>query len=539
METHLQEDEHYDIVIVGGGVYGAAFCLLAANNGYKVALYEKNDFASGASLYSLKIIHGGIRYLQSLNLKRTLKSIAARNRFVTWFSHGVKPIKCVLPLKWLSAKNPLMVFAGFTFYSLLSRFSGAVGAAYSGAGLMSGAAKVSSLITYSDTPALGYWHDAQAQNPERMVIDMITTAQARGAKVHSYAEVKSVEKLEAGGLKVGVQPVNGEQKSVQARMVVDCSSGWNSFGSQFPQLETVYVRAINLVVEGDFGDIATTITSPIEPSRMLFICPWQGKTLLGTWYWPMSQSQQPLSLELGELRGMLDEINQFSDTKISFDHVTSVHLGLLPLGPHADPSKDLGNGLAAETFCVESPNTKNLFRLEGIKFTTAVADSMAVFSDLIASSGLTLKARQFSENEINSTVADISVFSEKMVARYSWVEPLTLQRLIRLYGAQAEQILLLADKDSSLNMGIEGIAHSLVAELVHVMKNEMAEHAVDVLVRRVGVGVLAQPSSETVSQVVEFMAQQKGWSSQRKELETSLVQQEFSRFNLTEVVVNE
>ena len=56
METHLQEDEHYDIVIVGGGVYGAAFCLLAANNGYKVALYEKNDFASGASLY-LSLIH--------------------------------------------------------------------------------------------------------------------------------------------------------------------------------------------------------------------------------------------------------------------------------------------------------------------------------------------------------------------------------------------------------------------------------------------------------------------------------------------------
>ena len=110
----------YDLIIIGGGISGATLVWEAAHRELKVIMLEKADFASGTSANSMKTIHGGIRYLQSMNFKRTLDASRERNNFLRIAPHLVHPFACQIPTSLSLTKNPLVIACAIVLYNGLT-----------------------------------------------------------------------------------------------------------------------------------------------------------------------------------------------------------------------------------------------------------------------------------------------------------------------------------------------------------------------------------------------------------------------------------
>src|SRR6187397_2423730 len=105
-DTERLAADTFDVAVIGGGIHGAWIALRAQQAGLRVALIEKNDFGAATSANSLKILHGGLRYLQHLDFKRMRSSIAARREFGRRAPHLVQPLPCLMPLRRVGLRSP-------------------------------------------------------------------------------------------------------------------------------------------------------------------------------------------------------------------------------------------------------------------------------------------------------------------------------------------------------------------------------------------------------------------------------------------------
>ena len=115
------EREQYDVVIIGGGIYGAMLMLESVRRGLKVLVLERGDFGSGTSFNNLRIVHGGLRYLQSLHLSRFRESVAERRWFLETFPDLVHPLPCLMPLYGGLQRNRPLLAAALAVNDRLSR----------------------------------------------------------------------------------------------------------------------------------------------------------------------------------------------------------------------------------------------------------------------------------------------------------------------------------------------------------------------------------------------------------------------------------
>ena len=163
-------DEKYDLIIIGGGVYGSALCWEASHRGIKTLLVEQDDYASGASSNSLKTIHGGLRSLQSLNLKAVIKGMRERSVLMQISPNYITSLSCVLPTTRKLKKSRLAVGAGLILYNLLYVISRKIygwdtkisRSRLFGADELK--SRTNNLFKYSQITGGALWYDAQVQN---------------------------------------------------------------------------------------------------------------------------------------------------------------------------------------------------------------------------------------------------------------------------------------------------------------------------------------------------------------------------------------
>ena len=114
------EAEIFDVLVVGGGIQGATIAWAAARRGLRTAVIDASDWGSGASANSLKIIHGGLRYLQHANLVRMRESIRARRRILQLAPDTVVPLACIMPGRGWGLRHPAALFAALAANAVLS-----------------------------------------------------------------------------------------------------------------------------------------------------------------------------------------------------------------------------------------------------------------------------------------------------------------------------------------------------------------------------------------------------------------------------------
>jgi glycerol-3-phosphate dehydrogenase len=378
----------FDVLVVGGGVYGACIARLAAQSGWSVALIERDDFGGGVSHNSLKIVHGGFRYLQHFDLPRIRESVAAQRAWLRAAPHLVRPIRCVIPAYGYGTRGPFAFAAGVcAFQALTSGRNRGLAAAsrLPTPGLLSRGTLLASYpeVTRADVTGGAYWYDAQMLDANRLTLECILDASDHGAIVVNHVEAIALRAAEAGveGV-IARDGLSGRELDVRARVTVNASG---------PAVERllatgpkalrhdrglVWTRNVNVVTRRVFetadavgvGSQRASDAAVGRSKRLFFVTPWQDCSIIGTSHVRHEGEVEQFAAAVEtDVEGFLAEINEaLPDLGLDRADLRYVHSGLTPA---EDEVERLKRSTVIE-HGVES-GIPGLVSVLGIKYTTA------------------------------------------------------------------------------------------------------------------------------------------------------------------------
>lgn len=291
--------EVWDLVVVGGGAYGACLALEAARRGLRPVLVERRDFGGATSWNSLRIVHGGLRYLQSLDLPRFRESVLARRWWLREMPDLVEPLPCLMPLYGEGLHRPAVLAAALAANDLLSRHRnrGLRPDRALPRGRILGPEETAARFPAVDRRGLegaALWYDGAVPDSQRLVMEVLRWAVVAGATPLNYVEARRL--LVAGGRVAGVEAVDvetGEELALRAPRVVNCAGPWcrevaASFDRDVPRLFHRSL-AVNVLLDREPPAAEALAVRAREPGgQTFFLHPWKGRILAGTYHVPSS-----------------------------------------------------------------------------------------------------------------------------------------------------------------------------------------------------------------------------------------------------------
>jgi len=549
----------FDIVVVGGGICGAAIAWDAAQRGLSVALVERGDFGAATSANSLKIVHGGIRYLQHLDLRRLRESARERRTLLRIAPHLVEPLPVVVPTYGHGWRGGGVLGAGFLLFNTLtsdrnSRVSDPA-RRIPPARLIS-RREVLDCYPRLDKPQLtggGVFWDGQLSNPPRLVWELLRTAGRAGAVAANYCEV--VGFLRRGTRITGVtvhDRLGGERFEARARVVVNAAG---PFAEQL-HAETGLRRSDRVPLS---RDLALVIRRPLvrdralaiqtryrDPNavlsrgpRHLFVVPWREVTLIGVNSIIYRGDPNGLTVGQEEVQGFLDEINEAEPSlELTPDDVALVLAGLLPIS--ADNLVNGNISFGKRPLIVDNAKSDGVERL-----ITAITNRYTI-ARLVAERAVDLVFRKLGNRACSSRTAEIPLYGAKfgsvadlmheVVGTTSGrLTPEIAARLARNHGSAYGDILRVMTQAPECG-GTIGTSQTLKAEVIHAVRAEMAVKLADCVFRRTELGTAGDPGSEALETCAELMGRELGWSADRIASELAEVRVQFPSGTTTGVV---
>jgi glycerol-3-phosphate dehydrogenase len=332
----MSSDEGLDILVIGGGVTGAGVALEAATRGLRVGIVEAQDWASGTSSRSSKLVHGGLRYLQMLDFHLVHEALTERDLLINELApHLVKPVAFLYPLEhrvWERA----YVGAGVALYDTLATASGRRRALpfhrhLSRTGMLR---KFPDLRHDAAVGALQYW-DASVDDA-RLVLTLVRTSAAYGALAASRTQLVELTRNDSGAVDgaVVVDLETGRELRIRARAVINSTGVWTeqteSLSGARGGLRVLASKGIHIVVprdriRGEVGLILQTEKS------VLFIIPWSRYWLIGTTDTPWSQELQHPVATSADIDYVLGHANTVLARPLTRDDIIGTWAGLRPL----------------------------------------------------------------------------------------------------------------------------------------------------------------------------------------------------------------
>jgi glycerol-3-phosphate dehydrogenase len=472
------------VLVVGGGVVGAGVALDAATRGLTVGLVEARDFGSGTSSRSSKLIHGGLRYLEQLNISLVREALSERSLLLQRLApHLVHPVSFLFPFThhgWERA----YVGAGVTAYDSLGFSLGQTRGLPGHRQLTRrGALQISPALKRSAlTGGLVYW-DAQVDDA-RYVMTLVRTAAGYGAHVASRTQVTGF--LREGERVTGVRATDletGNEVEIRAQQIVNATGVWtDEIQAMVGGRGTINVRAskgVHLVVPRDRIQSSTGIILRTQ-SSVLFVIPWGRHWIIGTTDTDWSLDKAHPAASRADIDYVLGQLNRILAVPLTCDDVEGVYAGLRPLlaGESESTSK------LSREHTVAHP-VPGLVMIAGGKYTTyRIMARDAV--DAVAH-GLDGKVAPSCTDRVPLAGADgyIALWNSRYsLARSSSLHVARIEHLLRRYGALIGEVLELIAADPSLGRPLAGADDYLRAEVVYAASHEGARHLDDVLARR-------------------------------------------------------
>lgn len=387
--------EPHDLIVVGGGVYGTCVALESARRGLRPLLLERDEFGKATSANTSRILHGGLRYLQSLDLGRFNESVRERSWFMRQFPDLVAPLKFVMPLYGQGLKRRSVMRVALGLNDLLSRHrnEGLSTENRLPDGRLIG--RQETIDLFPDVRRQGLqgsacWYDAVMLDPQRIIEELVQAAQRLGATCADHFEASRL--LVADGEVSGIEAVDrkaGKTIALSAATVVNCGGPWSrglaaSFDRDLPQLFRPSL-AFNLLL--DRAPISTHAVAVSAGSRpMRFLLPREQGILAGTWHEPWNGTcLQPQPSE-SQIEDFLSELNEaVPSLKLSRRDVRRVDAGLLPAATEGS-SRTANRPVIHDHGRDGGP--QGLYSVSGVKFTTARAVAERTVAALHSASSL-------------------------------------------------------------------------------------------------------------------------------------------------------
>jgi glycerol-3-phosphate dehydrogenase len=517
--------ERFDVVVIGGGITGAGVAFDAATRGYSVALVERDDFSSGTSSRSSKMVHGGLRYLQNFDLGLVREALVERQLMVRLAPHLVKPLPFLVP-GFAGARPDIRVGMALNMYNVLAtrrrkhrrraeREAAAEGAEYWSPDRhrMVPGEEVLELIPALETrnPTSAYlFYDCQTDD-SRLVLTILGEAQRFGAVCLNGSPV--IELIEEGGRATGVvcqEEGSDERFAIAAENVVNATGVWADRirPEELHEEEDVPVirpsRGTHVVIDRERLPMDAAAVVPAGEGRTIFALPWLGQTLIGTTdndYDGGLDHPRPSGKDVAYL---LKAVNRFFDRDFGFDDVAGAYGGVRPLIATGDPKKSVDISRRAELYETSS----GMITITGGKLTTWRRMAKAVV-DRIAEREFREAPCRTHEIPLGHPVDATALPSTPGVGLQA------REHLANRYGLFAEQVLKICEEQPDLTAPIVEPLPDLLVEAVVAARFEQARSVADVLLRRTRVGLLAARSltmdKGPARRVAQAMAPELGW----------------------------
>jgi glycerol-3-phosphate dehydrogenase len=522
--------EPFDVVVIGGGITGAGVALDAASRGLSVALVERADFASGTSSRSSKLVHGGLRYLQSFDLGLVREALLERQLMVRLAPHLVRPLRFVVPA-FGGAHPDRLTGIGLNMYdvmaapSLRGRRSARRAAPENGDADWSPARhrlidgeEVARLLPAiaSRRPTGGYlFYDCQTDDA-RLVLTVLGEAERFGAICANRAEVVECNGDRRSRARVTVlDRETGARFTVRADRVVNATGVWadrirpgglDSDG-ELPQITPS--RGTHVTVSDRDLPLRAGAIVPVGDGRSIFALPWLGRSLIGTTDNNYEGPLHHVAPSATDIEYLLCAVNAFFDVDLDTRHLTGAYAGVRPLISSGDSRKSVDISRRAELYEASS----GLITITGGKLTTWRRMAKLAVDRIVERDGRRAPCRT---HEIPlGAAADASG-----LPRVDGVPPAAYAMLAGRYGHAATAVLALASADRELARPITSDLPDLVAEAAFAARHEQARTVGDVLLRRTRLGLLAArelcaPEAAGPRRVAGAMGAVLGWDASR------------------------
>jgi glycerol-3-phosphate dehydrogenase len=517
----------FEVVVIGGGVTGAGVALDAASRGYSVALLERGDYAEGTSSRSSKMVHGGLRYLQNLDLGLVREALLERQLMVQLAPHLVYPTPFIVPALG-EERRPRGLGIGLNMYDVMATTR--VGR---GRREMRSSKEEDEDFYWSPdrhrtidrdevlemVPALEsrdpknayLFYDCQTDDV-RMTLTILGEAERFGAVMLNGAEV--VEVLERDGRAVGVAFVeadSGERIEVEAENVVNATG---VFADRIRPEEIVGEEDVPRISPSrgthvliDRERLSTGSAACIVPAgegRAIFALPWYGRTLIGTTDNDFDGDIDHPRPGEADIEYLLDAVNEFFGVSLGVGDLVGAYAGVRPLIATGDPKKSVDISRKAELYETSS----GLLTITGGKLTTWRRMAKQTVDRLV----------EREAREAPCRTAEIPLGMEARpedLEAPAGIDEEALAQLAFRYGHAARKVLALAREGGKLAEPIVPGRPDLLAEAVIAARHEQARSVADVLLRRTRLGLLAAPQlrdGEVARSVAAAMGAELGWS---------------------------
>jgi len=315
----------WDLIVVGGGIQGVALTLEAARRGLAALLVERDDFGGATTWSSLRIVHGGMRYLQSLDLPRYRESVAERSWLLRHFADLVAPLPCLMPLYAQPRGGRLRRRSTFRLALAANRFlsrhrnDGVRPDRHLPPGRLLDVDETLRIFPEVDRDGLrgaALWYDGVLTEPSRLVIEMLRWASACGARALNYVEAIGLllDGERVAGLRA-VDRASGRTLELRAPVVVSCAGPWSRalaarFDRDVPQLFRP-VLGFNVLLDREPPSrCAVAVAARGAKAQTWFVTPfgWTSRTLAGTRYLPATADRGagPLAEDVADFLAALD-----------------------------------------------------------------------------------------------------------------------------------------------------------------------------------------------------------------------------------------
>jgi glycerol-3-phosphate dehydrogenase len=503
------EGQHFQVVVIGGGINGVAVARECARAGKRTLLVEQNDFASGVTSRSTRIIHGGLRYLEHGELGLVRESVRERERLLRERSHLVHPVHFLLLLNEQSQRNALKVRVGLWLYQ---RFAARKSVGLSEMEL----ARVKRALDAGHQWSIFNYEDAQCEFPERLVAEWMMEAAEAAAVVRNHCEVLAVDVAQGRARGVLLRDrITGKDERVEAGWIVNCTGPWadricqrSAVRMSKPMLGGV--RGSHIVLPRFSGAPSTALYTEAADKRPVFVLPWNDQILVGTTEVADTGDPAKAAPSNEEIEYLLRTVSKlFPKAKIAAHDIKYAFAGVRPL-PNAN-----GNNASAVTrrhFLHDhtADGASRLISVIGGKLTTAAS----LARECARKIGIAVREPKMIAVGPGGSLDPLLDQEILEIARAGSVSEETARGMMEWHGPRAMDIARMALVSAELRAPICPHTSHIIAEVVEAYRNEFAVSLGDVLLRRIPVALGACWSESCSREAAARIGAVLGWKEQ-------------------------
>ncbi len=512
MERDFQRlDQPFDVLVVGAGVQGVCLARVLARSGLRVALVDRGDFGAATSHNSLKIMHGGLRYIQHLDFARIRESVQAQDDWRRAAGTLIRPLAFSIPTRGIGTRSPMALAAGMMLYQYVG---GGSRRSLPPPGVRLGRAfqQRFPFVESAGVNGCATWYDAQILDAGRLMTECVADAVRAGCVAVNHAEVVGL-RVERGQRVAGAlvrDRLQGTEIDVRAGVTVCTAGAWSAAlaamlpGAAVSPHRTEWTRNVNLVLKRSLGPDTAVGASSSKPgdgliggaARLYFATPWRHVSILGTAHDPFDGPPDQLSISRAEIQELVDDMAvAIPGADLRVGDVAFVHLGL-------NPAEAAGRGRSKRA-AISDRGFAGYLEVIANKYTTAPTTATRIARKLLQELGA---ARQ-EPADVGAPLPGVELLSagaEPPADEFAWER--------RVYGTRFDDLIGLVDRDQGVSLETAVFR----ARVMLAAQREMAVTLADALFRCSDLAEQGRLKAEHVHWALDWMGRSLGWNRMRR-----------------------